>query len=104
MSVHQSVGYRPYRKYPDTPLLRIPPGWERWAELHRIAPLLEAMHRPRVLTDRPPPTPIEDREFLKLAACWANPSRREALRALMLDLLKDDIADIMIAVLKRRNA
>lgn len=41
------------------------------------------------------PYPLNDRMFLALAACFASREKREILRALILDVLGDDLAALL---------
>jgi len=94
---------KPYRWYPNTKTYSPPAHWHRWLNLYRIAPILKTLHEHGAVNEKPPPVPMPDASFLKLAACYADPARREALRALNFDLLKDDIIDLLIKVVRERN-
>jgi len=68
--------------------------WLRWNLLCRLTPKL------KYLFDRRPgrrltPFPMHDSQFIALCASFAEPTQREALRALILDLLADDLAELL---------
>ncbi len=68
--------------------------WLRWNLLCRLTPKLKYLHdrRPgRRLT----PFPMNDGQFVALCASFGEPTQRECLRALILDLLADDLSDLL---------
>lgn len=71
-----------------------PESWEPFERLKRLSMTLRIMtFDPRFQTP-PPPRPGRA-EFLRLVACFSDPTYREILRALILDLLADDLADLL---------
>lgn len=86
---------QPYRKTPDT--LRcfpMPDTWLPWYELYQIAPHLRELYGSSA-NQRRPPRPLADSTFLSLAACFSDSRKREVLRALIFDLLKEDLREII---------
>lgn len=80
---------------PPPPLPKKSPRFERWQALIEIAPELRKLQRsgPREV---PPPNQLSDHLFLALCACLVNPQRREILRALLFDLLQDDVIELLV--------
>ncbi len=72
----------------------LPPSWQSWFRLYQIAPTLRKLHESWV-RQKPPPRPMSDEALLALAACFADPERRETLRALILDLLSPDLIEMI---------
>ena len=66
----------------------------KWTHLKFRVPLLRRLkdryYRPGV-----PPRPVSDGLFLALCASFADPTKREILRGLILDLLADDLAELL---------
>lgn len=82
------------RDWSDTTPPPTPESWEPFERLKRLCPSLQKLaDNPRYQT--PPPRPLERCGFLALAACFADPTKREILRALILELLADDLADLL---------
>lgn len=71
-----------------------PPSWEPFERLKRLSPDLDNLAS-IVLFQTPPPDPLRRDEFLHLVACFADPTRRRILRALILELLAEDLADLL---------
>lgn len=73
---------------------RYPDILYRWNDLVEIAPGLAYLGRfgPN---ERPVPVRMRDDAFLSFAACFASPNTREILRALILDLLSDDLSALL---------
>lgn len=80
----------------------LPERWQRWLNLLEIAPAIELLG-PLSVNQRIPPEDTDDKTLLSIAACFADPRRREILRALILDLLADDLAEIMKQLQVRGN-
>lgn len=78
----------------DTTPPPTPESWEPFERLKRLSTTLNILvFDPRYQT--PPPPRLAKKEFLQLVACFADPAYREILRALILDLLADDLADLL---------
>lgn len=73
----------------------IPPTWQAWYELLDIAPELRKLHRQGV-NQTPPPRCMSDLVFLGLCAAFADKRKRSILRALILDLLSEDLMDLLL--------
>lgn len=96
-----------YSRYQRKPLLKNltdrdpwpppPSPWVRWQLLSRLSPQLNYIHGRRP-GRREAPLPLYDGTFVSLCASFAEPSHREALRALILDLLAEDLADLLADV------
>jgi len=80
----------------------LPRRWREWQRLIALAPQLKAMGW-RDEEENPPPYPKTDKAFLALAACFADPSKREALRALVFDLMYDDLKELFIRHAERMH-
>jgi len=87
------VMFRRYARQEDIDY-PLPERWQRWLNILEIAPAIESLG-PLSINQRIPPEDIDDKTLLSIAACFADPRRREILRALILDLLADDLAEIM---------
>lgn len=81
---------RPDDRTPPT----IPVNWHSWVRLYRFAPSLRQLHE-TILHQKRPPRPLTKGLLLGLAAAFADPEQREILRALILDLLTDDIVELL---------
>ena len=66
----------------------------KWHRIVEVAPELRYLSKHRS-GENAPPWPLSDGLMLSLAAAFADPMKREILRALMLDLLKDDLVAIL---------
>jgi hypothetical protein len=88
------------RIYDDDVSTPVPmsPAKKRWEELKKVAPLLAKLER-RHWNETPPPRVMNDPMFIALAACFCDPTKREILRTLILDLLADDLQGILLAFL-----
>lgn len=73
----------------------VPKSWQAWSDLVQQAPGLKQLHRQGV-NQTPPPKPMSDLLFVALCAAFADPRKREILRALILDLLSDDLMDLLV--------
>lgn len=82
----------PHHNTTDDPW--IPPAWQCWFDLYEIAPDLKSLH-PIARNNARPPREMSDLLFLNLCRCFSVKRKREILRALILDLLADDILDIL---------
>lgn len=80
--------------YNETTPPPTPDAWQPFEGLKRLAPELAEMATD-VRYQTPPPKPMPRDPFLAFAACFACPRRRAVLRALILDLLAEDIADLL---------
>ena len=67
-----------------------------WHRLYDIAPQLRRFYID-TWANLPPPKPTDRDAFVALAACMCDPDRREILRALLFDLLADDIVELLAA-------
>lgn len=89
---------RPYSSWQQKPDDTTPPAtpvsWHPWVRLYRIAPFLRWLHE-TVMYQKRPPRPLSKSLMLSLAAAFADPDQREVLRALILDLLTDDIVELL---------
>lgn len=70
------------------------PSQANWHRLYEIAPQLRRFYLD-AWANYPAPRPIDRDAFVALAACMCDPQRREILRALLFDLLADDIIELM---------
>lgn len=66
----------------------------KWHGLYKLAPELRRLHLD-AFANLPPPSPTTRKDFLSLCACFCDPQRREALRALIFDLLADDFIELL---------
>jgi len=92
-----------YRQTPDSPPPPPNPHWYHWMRLYQIAPGLRDLHEVWGKQKRPP-RPLHDATFVALAACFSDPTKREVLRALILDALGDDLVElIQLAMASRKD-
>lgn len=90
-----------YRCQPSSPNDRDgwPPRTYHYTDfflLYRLAPRLHEVFR-RSRSGNAVAFPLSDRMFVSLCACFADPTKRGILRALILDLLADDLAELLAA-------
>lgn len=71
-----------------------PRYWREWQRILRVAPALKGL-MPFAWPDAPPPRRTANGTIIALAACFADPVVREALRAIIFDLLEDDLAEVL---------
>lgn len=74
------------------------PALKRWRALKEVAPDL-ARFENRGWNNGAPPSELSKSLYVALCACFAEPTKREILRALILDLLADDLQEILKAFL-----
>jgi hypothetical protein len=80
--------------YDETTPPPIPESWQSFERLKIFSPdLAEFTFDPRC--QAPPPPPLDRQTFLAVCACFAEPRRRAILRALILELLRDDLSDLL---------
>lgn len=82
---------RSFHRYFDAPR---PRRWQEWQRLLQVAPQLKSM-LPMSVNEPVPPFALGRDPFLRLAACFADPVLRETLRALIFDLLENDLREIL---------
>lgn len=68
----------------------LPDRFRSWLELCKVAPALNRLHNAFWPNQKPPPKRMHDAEFLRLAASFNDPVQRDALRQLIVDLLRDN--------------
>lgn len=95
------MNYPTHRRRPLTapqtdrdPWPRPAPPWIRWNLLCRLTDKLNYVHK-RHRSNVTTPFPMFDSAFVALCASFAEPTHRECLRALILDLLADDLAELL---------
>lgn len=74
------------------------PRQRAWQRLLKVAPNLTRFE-PLGSDSTNVPNPLANGLFLALCAAFADPVKRDILRALILDLLADDMADIIVGFL-----
>jgi hypothetical protein len=80
--------------YNETTPPPIPESWKPFERLKELSlELAELTYDPR--WQMPPPKPLDKETFLAVCACFAEQRRRAILRALILELLAEDIADLL---------
>lgn len=79
-----------------------PRPWREWQRLLSVAPHLKAMYTldPE---EFPPPRPTSDAAFVALVACLADPGKREIIRALVFDVMYDDLKELFIRHAERMH-
>jgi hypothetical protein len=70
------------------------PSQAKWHQLYNIAPTLRRFHLD-AWKNMPAPKALDREIFVALCACLCDPERREILRALLFDLLNDDIIELL---------
>lgn len=65
-----------------------------WQKLYEVAPSLRRLYLD-AWANLPAPKPTDRDTFIALAACFADPERREILRALLFELLADDFVELL---------
>lgn len=70
-----------------------------WARLKQICPAIARLgcHKDRRSTEA---VSMTRREFSVLVRCFADPTKRDILRTLILDLLKDDLVELIQGITK----
>lgn len=82
---------------PDKPTVPARENGRGWHDLKRLAPAL-AKYESRNWRSQRIPRPLSDPLFASLVACLSHREKREILRALLLDLLADDIIEIVVGM------
>ncbi len=96
MSFTERYGWKfKFSQGPNTNEEYTPTRWHAWRRLCNLCPELDTMHVVRHYNQKPPPRPMTFAAFVSLAASFACPVRREILRALIFDLMKPDLLEIM---------
>lgn len=80
--------------YHETTPPPIPESWQPFERLRELSPELAEMTFD-ARRQMPPPSPLDRQTFLAVCACFSNAPRRAILRALLLELLADDLADLL---------
>lgn len=70
------------------------PSQERWHRLYKIAPTLRYYYLD-AWNNLPAPQRVDRDEFVSFCASFADPERREILRALIFDLIADDVVELL---------
>lgn len=80
--------------YHETTAPPIPESWQPFERLKTLSDeLREFTFDAR--SQMPPPAPLDRQTFLAVCACFSEKRRRSILRALLLELLADDLADLL---------
>ena|SRR6266478_1155832 len=70
------------------------PARRRWKRLTEVAPDLARFDMPGWNAGHPP-SEFSKSLFVALCACFADPTKREILRDLILDVLADDLRELL---------
>lgn len=70
------------------------PARRRWKRLKEVAPDLARFDKPG-WNAGDPPSELSKSLFVALCACFADPTKREILRDLILDVLADDLSELL---------
>lgn len=70
------------------------PSKTAWAKLLELAPHLRTMNADQ-WGEQAIPASLGKMLFLSLVACFADKAKREVMRAILFDLLEDDIVDLI---------
>lgn len=104
MSTNKRRFKHDHRLWPNGKSTPYPAWWQPWLDLVEVAPPLADLHDCFTPRQQPPPYGMGDRAFLTFVATLSNKRKREIMRALLFDLLRDDVVEMMVEVLQRKES
>lgn len=94
MGIHANADHSTDPAWADKTPPPTPPSWEPFERLKRLSPDLQSLAAD-CRCQMPPPLPLDRSTFLAMVACFSDPQRRAVLRALILELLAEDLSDLL---------